>query len=274
MRSQRAADSISALCSETGAQVRIVDYADAAGLTRAFEGCDAVVHLVGILKETRVNRYVDAHERTGRALAEAADASGLRRIVVLSILGSAPGSGNACLASKGRTEEILLAAKTPAVVIRVPMVIGSGDPASEALQRQATSGKAALVRGGATREQPIAADDVASAILAALEKTGLDDTVLDLAGPESLSHRDLVARTARVLGRQVTFRSIPLGAAKAFAWLGEKLSANPPITLAMLGVLEHDDDTDPTAACRVLGIELTPLDEALRRGLAGEENPE
>ncbi len=274
MRSQRAADSISALCSETGAQVRIVDYADAAGLTRAFEGCDAVVHLVGILKETRVNRYVDAHERAGRALAEAADASGLRRIVMLSILGSAPGASNACLASKGRTEEILLAAKTPAVVIRVPMVIGSGDPASEALQRQATSGRAALVRGGATREQPIAADDVASAILAALEKPGLDDTVLDLPGPESLSHRDLVARTARVLGRQVTFRSIPLGAAKAFAWLGEKLSANPPITLAMLGVLEHDDDADPAPACRALGIELTSLDEALRRGLAGEENSE
>ncbi len=81
-------------------------------------------------------------------------------------------------------------------------------------------------------------------------------------------------RTARVLGRQVEFRSIPLGAAKAFAWLGEKLSANPPITLAMLGVLQHDDDVDPAPACRTLGIELTPLDEALRRGLASQENPD
>ena len=59
-------------------------------------------------------------------------------------------------------------------------------------------------------------------------------------------------------------------AARAFAWLGEKLSAAPPVTPAMLGVLEHDDDVDPEPARRALGIELTPLDEALRRGLASE----
>lgn len=271
VRSQRAADTIESLCAETGTEIRIVDYGDAAGLTEAFAGGEALVHLVGILKETRANRYVDAHERASEALAAAADAAGLRRIVVLSILGSEPGSDNACLASKGRAEEILLRAKTPAVVIRVPMVVGSGDPASQALRRQATSGRAALVRGGATREQPIAADDVVNAILAALDRPELADVALDLAGPESLSHRDLVLRTARALGTEVEFRSIPLAAARAFAWLGAKLSANPPVTPAMLGVLEHDDDVDPEPARRALGIELTPLDEALRRGLAEEE---
>jgi hypothetical protein len=35
----------------------------------------------------------------------------------------------------------------------------------------------------------------------------------------------------------------------------------------MLGVLERDDDIDPKPACRALGIELTPLDETLRRAL-------
>jgi NADH dehydrogenase len=271
VRSQRAAEQVEDLCRETAAELRIVDYADAAGLTEAFAGCDAVVHLVGILKETRANRYVDAHERVSEALSAAADAAGLRRIVVLSILGSTPDSSNRCLASKGRAEQILLRAKTPAVVIRVPMVIGSGDPASQALRRQASSGKAALVRGGASREQPIAAHDVVNAIVAALEKPELDDVALDLAGPESTSHRELVQRTARVLGTEVEFRSIPLAAARAFAWLGSKLSANPPVTPAMLGVLEHDDDVDPEPARRALGIELTPLDEALRRGLTDEE---
>jgi hypothetical protein len=52
-------------------------------------GCDAAVHLVGILKETRANRYVDAHERACEALARRADRCGLRRIAALSILGAA-----------------------------------------------------------------------------------------------------------------------------------------------------------------------------------------
>jgi hypothetical protein len=48
----------------------------------------------------------------------------------------------------------------------------------------------------------------------------------------------------------------------------EALLANPPVTPAMLEVLDHDDRVDPGAACRRLGIELTPLDEMLRRCLA------
>lgn len=269
VRSQRAADSIESLCAETGAQLRIVDYADSAALARAFEGCDAAVHLVGILKETRANRYADAHERASHALAEAADAAGMRRIVALSIVGSRAGAANACLASRGRAEEILLRAKTPAVVIRVPMVIGSGDPASQALLRQARSARVSLVRGGSTLEQPIAADDVVRALVAALDRPDLADAVLELAGPECLTHRALVERAAHVLGRRVEFRSVPLWAARAFAWLGEKLLADPPLTLAMLGVLERDDEIDPSAACRALGLELTPLDETLRRAFAG-----
>jgi uncharacterized protein YbjT (DUF2867 family) len=270
VRSQRAADSIARLCEETGATLRIVDYRDAAGLGEAALGCDSAVHLVGILKETRANRYADAHERPCEALASAADAAGLRRIVALSILGSRPDARNACLASKGRAEEILLAARTPAVVIRVPMVLGAGDPASQALARQAGAGRARLVRAGASREQPIAAEDVVAAILGALDASDLSDVTLDLAGPESLSHRELVERAARILGRQVSFGSIPLPVARGFAWLASRLAADPPLTPAMLGVLEHDDDIDPSPACRALGIELTPLDEALRLAL-GEQ---
>jgi NADH dehydrogenase len=271
VRSERAARSIETLCRDTGTDLAVVDYADAAALTRAAAGGDAIVHLVGILKETNANRYADAHERTSEAIAAAADAAGLRRIVALSILGSHPAARNACLASKGRAEEILLRAKTPAVVIRVPMVIGAGDPASQALLRQATSGRASLVRGGATRDQPIAADDVVEAIAAALAKAGLEDVALDLAGPESLSHRALVERAAAVLGRQVAFRSVPLALARAFAFLAGNLMSDPPLTPAMLGVLEHDDDIDPEPARRALGIALTPLDEALRRGLLAQE---
>lgn len=272
VRSQRAADSLADVCGETGTPVEIVDYRDAAGLTEAARGCDAAVHLVGILKETRANPYADAHERPSQALATAADAVGLRRVVALSILGSRPDSDNACLASKGRAEEILLAAKTPAVVIRVPMVLGEGDPASQALARQAGGGRVRLVRGGATREQPIAATDVVSAIVAALDAPDPGDSALDLAGPESLSHRELVERAARVLGTEVEFGSIPLPVARGFAWLASRLSADPPLTPAMLGVLEHDDDIDPAPACRALGIELTPLDEALRLVLSPQEN--
>jgi uncharacterized protein YbjT (DUF2867 family) len=264
VRSPRAADSL------RGTDVRIVDYRDADGLAAAAAGCDAAVHLVGILKETRANRYEDAHERASAALAQAAERAGLRRIVCVSILGSRPDSPNACLASKGRAEEILLKGAVPAVILRVPMVLGAGDPASQALARQARAGRVRLIRGGATREQPIAADDLVEAIAAALFREGVGREALDLAGPESLSHRALVERAAGVLGTQVSVAGVPLAAVQAFAWVAERLMAEPPLTRAMLGVLEHDDDIDPGPTCRRLGIGLTPLDETLRRALRAE----
>jgi uncharacterized protein YbjT (DUF2867 family) len=269
VRSERAAAAVRALPEPARPEVALVDYGDAASIAAQAAGCDAAVHLVGILKETRANRYVDAHERACEALAAAADRTGLRRIVALSILGAALESKNACLASRARADAILVRAKTPAVVIRVPMVLGAGDPASAALERHARGPSARLVRGGVSLGQPIAARDVVSALVAALDRPGLEDAVLELAGPESLPYRAIVERAARLLGSDVRIASIPGPIAHAAAWLAERVSAEPPITRAMLGVLEHDDAIDPEPARARLGLELTPLDTALREALLG-----
>jgi uncharacterized protein YbjT (DUF2867 family) len=148
-------------------------------------------------------------------------------------------------------------------------VLGENDHAAVALRARARSSTALLVRGGASFEQPIYAGDVIEAIVRGLDAPGLDDVALDLAGPESLTHRALVARASAILGRRPP-RVVPLPRAVAFAgaWLAERLLADPPVTRAMLDVLDHDDRVDPADACRRLGISLTSLDEALRRCLA------
>ncbi|MYE12641.1 MAG: NAD(P)H-binding protein [Gammaproteobacteria bacterium] len=273
VRSERAARSLDDLPHPERRDVRIVDYRDRAGLTEAARGCGTAIHLVGILKQTRVNRYVDAHERPAEALSAACAEAGVSRIVHTSILGADPASRNGCLASRGRTDEILLASPVPAVILRVPMVLGPGDPATDALRRQATAGRTSLVRGGAAVQQPIAAADVMSALLAAARPGMPSDTVVELGGPESLTHRALVERTAAVLGADVRFGTTPLFAAHAFAWLAETLFADPPLTRDMLGVLEQDDAIDPEPARAMLGIELTSLDAALRAAFAEESAP-
>jgi NADH dehydrogenase len=273
VRSERAAQQLAALPEAARAETRILDYADAEALGRAAEGCSHAVHLVGILKEDAMRRYADAHEATTRALAAAAAAQGLRRIVYLGILGSRPESPNACLASKGRAERILLEGKTPALVLRVPMVLGEGDIASRALRAQARARLAPLLRGGRSLEQPIYAGDVVEAVLRGVSQPGLDDLVLDLAGPESLSRRALLERAAALHGARPRVVPMPLGLNLAVAWLLEKGLANPPVTRAMLGVLNHDDDVDPAEPCRRLGIKLTPLDEVLRRCVGPAEAP-
>ena len=188
----------------------------------------------------------------------------------MSILGSGPASGNACLASKGRAEQILLRSSVPVTVLRVPMVLGPGEIAAFALRGRVHAPLAPLVRGGSALEQPIDADDVTRAIESALADETSDDAVLDLAGPESLSHRELVLRAAKLVGKRPRLVPVPLAAVSLFARLAERFAANPPLTPAMLEVLEEDDRIDPAPACARLGLTLTPLDETLRRCLQEE----
>jgi NADH dehydrogenase len=270
VRSQRAADSLSDLPEWARPEIVVCSYTDAAGLEKAATGCHAAVHLVGIIKEAAGTSYRAAHEDSCEALAAAAARAGLGRIVYLSIVGSRSDSSNACLASKGRAEQILLAGEAPACVLRVPMVLGPADFASWSLRKQARSSMVTLVRGGATIQQPIDSRDVIAAVCAALDLGSDDRLCLDLGGPEQLSQRALLARAAALHGTQPTVIPVPLLLARAFAWLFERLSASPPITRAMLGVLQHDDRVDTTQACDRLGLSLTPLDTTLARYVGPE----
>ncbi|MEM8766511.1 MAG: NAD(P)H-binding protein [Pseudomonadota bacterium] len=271
VRSQRAADTIGRENLD-GVEVRIIDYLDEAAMTEAAEGCSHIVHLVGIIKESAGSSFEAAHEGTTAVVIAAARAAGVERIVYLSILGTSEGSSNACLASKARAEGLLLASGLGVLVLRVPMVLGEGDYATRALAGRARGAFALQFRAGSL-EQPIYAGDVVQAMLAGLDRNpavqlsagALEE---DLAGPESLTRAALTGRAAAVLGETgPRILSLPVGLGLLMAGLLERLSANPPVSRAMLGVLDHDDQIDPSQAALRLGVALTPLDEALRATL-------
>ena len=265
VRSERARTTLRNALAPEVARIEVIDYQDVAGLGAAARDCSVVVHLVGILKESHGGRYREAHEGSTRALLDAlGPAARSTRFIYLSILGAHPESANGCLASKGRAERMLLETAPDSVVVQVPMVLGEGDYAAGALARSARA-RIGLAFRSASREQPVYAGDVVAAIAAALDEPGVAGSILRLAGPESLSRAALIQRAARHLGNSVTTVSLPFTVGRGLAWIMERALANPPVTAAMLEVLDHDDEIDPSAACAALNIELTPLDEIIRR---------
>ncbi len=261
VRSQRAAEALDGF---PGLEVVQVDYSDAAGMAEACEGMDVFVHLVGIIKESHSSSYEEAHELSCAALAAAL--AGRRdevRVVYVSILGASVDNANACLRSKGAAEAVLATAFPRITVLQVPMVLGEGDYAARSLAANARK----LVRFGfrlGSLEQPIYAGDVVNALVASIRESF--GRVL-LAGPESLSRRDLFARAASAIGGRGGSVSLPLGVGLLLAAFLERVSANPPVTRAMLEVLDHDDSIDPEPVAQRLGISLTSLDDMLSRVL-------
>ena len=255
VRSERAAAQVAG-----HPDVRIVDYGDIAGLTDACASCDAIVHLVGIIKEGGGATYRSAHVEATQALLEAATNAAVKRIVYLSILGAEPGSRNRCLASKAEAEAILAHGPIPSLVVRVPMVLGEGDYAAASLLKNARKSVALTFRAG-SMEQPIYAGDVVEAVFAGLAADALTG-VLELAGPQALPRSQLIEVASAVGTRTV---SLPVELGYGLAALLGAFSRNPPLTADMLGVLDHDDDIDPEPTAKALGIRLTGLTETLAR---------
>jgi len=274
VRSDSAAADLAKLSVAVKPEVVVLNYSDTDRLIEAAQGCEFAVHLVGILKEGARSRYSDAHQASSRSLAAAAEAAGMRRIVYLSILGADPESDNPCLASKGQAEQILLDSNTPVLILRVAMVLGPGDTTSRIVRGEALARFLPLPAGGMTRAQPIYADDLIDAIVAGTvggtSKSDLDDVALDLAGPISLPQRDFIDKAAALYGKKPKVISVPMWLVRGIAALAERVLSDPPFTTAALEVINDDDDIDPKPACDRLGIQLTGLDEILRRCVGPE----
>ena len=268
----------------------IVDYTKAEELAKATSNTEALVHLVGIIKESGNNYFYNAHEATSQALVDMVsvpptgtsvdEAGSLQHILYLSLLGVDKQSSNLCFASRARAEEILTKAPVSVSIIRVPMVLGEGDFASRSLSNRLKK-KVCFILRGSSLEQPIYAGDVINALVSRLKlKPGPMSgsanadvrikpwvTTLELAGPESLTRKQLTLRAAALKGGKPVILSIPLFLINMLAWCLEKISTTPPVTRAMLGVLDHDDNVDVKPALEQLEISLTSLDETLEKVL-------
>ena len=265
VRSQRAANVLSNLPltsqQRSRLEVSICDYTNTDDLSDAFKGYSNLIHLVGILKQTRLSSYKDAHERSCQAVLEASGRSTISHIVYLSIVGSSSDSRNLCLASKGNAEKILERASADFCVLRVPMVLGEGDYASKALFYRAIKPVSFTFRSSSL-EQPIYAGDVLKAIRSVIRKKVVGS--FDLAGPTSLSRKALLHKSSELLGRSTRVVSIPISVGLLLGKVCESIMANPPVTEAMMGVLDHDDSTETKDTMDQIGLEkLTSLESML-----------
>ena len=106
--------------------------------------------------------------------------------------------------------------------------------------------------------QPIHADDVARAMMAARDAPGAVDAAFVIPGSETLEYREMVRRIMRATGRRPIVVYLPLGPARlAMAvWLRATGAA---YSLAMLERMNTDLVFDPQPAREALGVSFRPF---------------
>jgi uncharacterized protein YbjT (DUF2867 family) len=191
-----------------GARAVQGDALTGAGLQEALAGVDVAYYLIhsmggparrGRGGEDFAARDRQAAEQFGRAAAQA----GVRRVIYLGGL-SGGGDAEASSAHLRSREEVaqVLAAHVPQLVhVRAAMVIGAGGASFEMLCALVRRLPAMVCpRWVDTRTQPIAVGDVVAALDRLRERDVVGD--VELGGPEALSYREMMRRTAHAMGRR------------------------------------------------------------------------
>ena len=265
MRSARGASALAGIDCEL---VR-GDVTDPASLRAAARGVRAIVHLVAIIEGSPATFERVMAAGTGN-LVEAAREGGVRRIVLMSALGTDPGATVPYFRAKWAAEQAVASSGVERVVLRPSFVFGGDGGALPRFLRIARLAPVTPVLGpGTQRVQPIWIDDVVRAVRLAIDAEQVDAPI-ELGGPETVTWNALWSRLKDALGTRRPALNVPFWLARGPAALLEKMPS-APLTRDQLRMLEGPDNvvTDGGASMRRLGLgELVPLDEQLRRAAA------
>ena len=252
-----------------GVIARQGDVGDAASVAGSAEGCDAVLHVTGIVEEAPPEAtFARVNVGGTRNMIHEAERAGVKRFVYVSSLGADRGESD-YHRSKCEGERLTRAFRGEWTICRPGNVYGPGDEQISVLLRlvRGPSPLVPKIGNGDQPFQPLWWEDAAVSLADVMERDDLGGRELDLAGDETTSQNDLLNRFNAITGRDVV--SIPLP--EAVATIGAKLVSlvgwDVGFTDDQLQMLREGNVIAPggiNALTDVLQITPTSLDAGLR----------
>ncbi len=191
------------------------DITDRGSLDGLLRGCTLVIHLVGIIKETKRLTFRAVHVEGTENLVEEAKIQGVRDFFYQSALGASPGSPFMYSKTKAEAEEVVKASGLRYLIFRPSLVLGRGDGFSENIKKLLKLGPfVPLPGGGRARFQPIYVEDWVKCFISILDRDDAWGRLYEFGGPEHLTYRQILEQYMEVMGIKKRFVEIPIYAAK------------------------------------------------------------
>ncbi len=191
-------------------QIALGDLTDPPSFRNALRGVHTVVHLAAAIRDQPRGSIEELNGIATWRMVEAAERQGVERFVFFSALGASNYHRTRCLRAKALAEQAVREADLNSIVFAPSIVYAPGDPWLALLERLALLPLMPVSGRGRALFQPIWAENVADCVVAALRATAAPRHVRhELAGPETLSHNDIVRTVLRSLGRARPLLHVP-----------------------------------------------------------------
>jgi uncharacterized protein YbjT (DUF2867 family) len=221
------------------------DATDAVAICSALEGINVVYHLVHSLGSAD---FEERDRAAATAVAESAAIVGATQVVYLGGLGEEASELSPHLRSRAETAEILAGGTVPVTTLRAAMIVGPGSVAFETILALVERLPVMVCpRWVSVETQPVALADVLTALAGVCGEPAAYGQTFDLGGPEVMTYRTMLERTAHLRGKHPILIEVPfLTPRLSSLWLHLVTPANvsvarPLIEGLRIPTVAHDD---------------------------------
>ena len=191
-------------------QIALGDLTDPPSFRNALRGVHTVVHLAASIRDQPGGSIEELDGIATWRMVEAAERQGVECFAFFSALGASTHSRTRALRAKALAEQAVREADLRSIVFAPSIVYAPGARWLTALERLALLPVMPVSGRGRALFQPIWAEDVAACVSAALRAPDAPRRArYELAGPEALTHNDIVRTVLRSLGRRRPLVHVP-----------------------------------------------------------------
>jgi NADH dehydrogenase len=248
----------------SGVEVVVGDVRDLSAVTAAVRDCQAVIHLVGIVREIGEATFQRVHVDGTRTVVQACVEAGVGRLLHMSALGARPGARSTYHRTKWEAEELVRRSGLQATIFRPSVIFGAGSGFLAELRRLVHRGPVIPIAGnGMALLQPIWVEDVISCFVGALAKPETAGQAYHLGGPEVFGFEEMVDLVAAAEGIRKPRLHLPVLWLRPLAAVLGRLTPRFPLTSDQLTMLLEDGVCDTTEMREVLAVNPASLREHL-----------
>ena len=208
---------------------------------QVLKNCDLVINLVGILYETKKQKFNQIHSQFPYLLSNLCNELKIKNLIHISALGVRERHISQYIQSKLQGEKNIQNIFKPSVILRPSVVFGPEDKFFNTFASLAQfSPVLPLLGGGKTKFAPIYVGDVAKAIVKALELNNSEPQIYELGGPENYSFKELMEILLSEIKKKRFLMSIPFGIAKFQSYFLQMMP-NPLLTPDQVEILKYNN---------------------------------
>ena len=228
-------------------------------LKEAIKNSDIVINLIGILYETRKQKFYNIHSDIPDAVSKICSESDVKKFIHISAIGASEKSKSLYQKSKFQGEVKALNNFNNTIIIRPSVVCGTEDNFTNLFSKLSFLPVIPIIRKK-YNFQPILVTDVADAIVKAIEIKNNEGKIYEIGGPKVINFGDMVKSILKTIDKKRFVFEMPMSIAKVQSTITDLLPIPPILTKDQCEILSEADNVVSNKHSTLKDLEINPTD--------------